>query len=66
MIKSLIDLLGRLFAVTQEYIRQSIQEWIFKSGLSKFCGRQLLKNLKEYHLLYDLLTKFFKGCLPQN
>ena len=29
----------------------------FKSGLSKFCGRQPLKaNFKS----------FFKGCLPQN
>ena len=30
-----------------------------QSGLSKFCGRQPLKNLKGYSLL-------FKGCLPQN
>ena len=31
---------------------------VFKSRLSKFCGRQPLKNLKGYGLL--------KGCLPQN
>ena len=34
---------------------------VSKKGLSKFCERQPLKNLKVYGLL-----KFFKGCLPQN
>ena len=34
---------------------------VLKSRLSKFCGRQPLKNFK---LPYSF--KFFKGCLPQN
>ena len=38
---------------------------VFNSGLSKFFGRQPLKNLKGYGLL-PYLFKFFKGCLPQN
>ena len=31
-------------------------EWdkVFKSGLSKFCGRQTLKNLKGYGLLKQI------------
>ena len=35
---------------------------VFKSGLSKFCGRQSLKKFlsRPYHL------KFIKGCLPKN
>ena len=33
---------------------QSIQE--FKSGLSKFCGRQPLKNLKGYGLLKQTIS----------
>ena len=40
---------------------------IFNRGLSKFCGREPLKNFKGHDLLsrpYPL--KFFKGCLPQN
>ena len=39
---------------------------VFKIGLSKFCGRQPLKNLKGYSLLKQtiLLQIFFKGCLP--
>ena len=32
---------------------------IFKSGLSKFCGGQPLKDLRCPSI-------FFKGCLPQN
>ena len=36
-------------------------EQIFKNGPSKTCGRQPLKNLKEY----GLLKQSFKGCLPQ-
>ena len=39
--------------VTEEY---HIWDKVFKSGLSRFCGRQPLKNLKG----------FLKGCLPQN
>ena len=34
---------------------------MFRGGLSKFCGRQPLKNLKGFGTL-----KFYKGCLPQN
>ena len=34
---------------------------VFKSGLSKFCGRQPLKNLSRPYPF-----KFFKGCFPQN
>ena len=37
-------------------------EKILKNGPSKICGRQPLKNLKEYGLLP---FNFFKGCLPQ-
>ena len=29
----------------------NIREKVFKSGLSKFCGRQPLKHLKGYGLL---------------
>ena len=36
---------------------------VFKSGLSKFCGRQPLKNFKGCR---PYSFKFFKGCLPQN
>ena len=36
--------------------RNQIWDKAFKSGLSKFCGRQPLRNP----------FKFFKGCLPQN
>ena len=36
---------------------------VFKNGPSKICGRQPLKNLKWYGLLYHF--KFFKGWLPQ-
>ena len=36
-------------------------EQIFKNGPSKTCGRQPLKNLKEY----GLFKQSFKGCLPQ-
>ena len=35
-----------------------IWDKIFKSGPSKICGRQPLKNLK-------FLFRFLKGCLPQ-
>ena len=38
-----------------------ISDKVSKKGLSKFCERQPLKNLKVYGLF-----KFFKGCLPQN
>ena len=34
---------------------------VFKNGPSRICGRQPLKNLKGYGLLF----KIFKGCLPQ-
>ena len=40
---------------------KDICDKIFKSGSSKICGRQSLKNLKER--LYSF--KFFKGCPPQ-
>ena len=33
---------------------QSIQ--VFKGGLSKFCGRQSLKNLKVYGLLKQIIS----------
>ena len=33
----------------------------FKNGPSKICGRQPLKHLKRYGLLF----KYFKTCLPQ-
>ena len=34
----------------------------FKNGLSKICGRQPLKNLKD---IVCYLFKFSKGCLPK-
>ena len=34
---------------------------VFKGGLSKFCGKRPLKNLKQ-----TISLQFFKGCLPQN
>ena len=40
------------------YMRQSIQE----SALSKFCGRQPLKNLKGYRLLLKLCYRFPQRC----
>ena len=44
-----------------------IWDKVFKNGLGKICGRQPLKNLKEYDLLKQTIQpfKFFKGCLPQ-
>ena len=43
-----------------------IQDKVFKSGLSKFCGRQPSKNLNGYGLLQPLSNfKFLKGCLPE-
>ena len=39
---------------------------VFKSGPSKICRRQPLKNLKDMVCLSrPYLFKFFKGCLPQ-
>ena len=39
---------------------------VFKSGLSKFWGRQPLKTFNGYGLLQTIYLDFFKGCLPQN
>ena len=39
---------------------------VFKNGPSKTCGRQPLKNLKEYGPLKQTIPlQIFKGCLPQ-
>ena len=40
---------------------------VFKSGPSKICGRQPLKNLKGYMVCLSKLYpfKFVKGCVPQ-
>ena len=38
---------------------ETFHDKVFKTGLSKICGRQPLKNLRGYGLF-----KFFKGCLP--
>ena len=47
--------------------QQYIWDKVFKSELSKFCGRQSLKNLKGYGLLKQTISlQFFKGCRPQN
>ena len=35
-----------------------IWDKLFKSGLSKFCGRQPLKNLKGYDLLKQIIISF--------
>ena len=44
-----------------------IWDKVFKSGLSKFCGRQHLKKFKGYGLLKQTISlEFFKGCLPLN
>ena len=40
-----------------------ICDTVFKSGLSKFCGRQPFKG---YPLSRPYPLNFFKGCLPQN
>ena len=37
-------------------IHTHIWDKVFKSALSKFCGRQLLKNLKEYGLLKQIIS----------
>ena len=36
-----------------------MRDKVFKCGLSKFCGRQPLKSLRDPSM-------FFKGCVPQN
>ena len=44
-----------------------ILDKVFRSGLSKFCGRQPLKKFKHMVCLSEPYpSKFFKGCLPQN
>ena len=47
------------------YIKTEHDKWdkVFKIGLSKFCGRQPLKNLKGSR---SYPFKFLKGYLPQN
>ena len=48
------------------YFVRNMWDEVFKSGPSKFCGRQPLKYLKGYGLLSRPYPfKFFKGCLPQ-
>ena len=37
-------------------IIEDIWDKVFKSGLSKFCGRQPLKNLKGYGLLQQTIS----------
>ena len=53
-------------------LRDNIWDKVFKNGPSKICGRQPIKNLKEYSLVRGLVClsrpypfKFFKGCLLQ-
>ena len=67
----LFELRQKLKDLHNEVIFQAFMEvlygTVFKSGLSKFCGRQSLKNFIKYGLLkrpYPL--KFFKDCLSQN
>ena len=44
-----------------------IWDKVFRSGLSKFFGRQPLKIFKDMVCLSGPYpSKFFKGCLPQN
>ena len=47
------------------YHINSNQIWgeVFTNGPSKICGRQSLKNLKEYG--GGFLKEFERGCLPQ-
>ena len=40
-------------------IYKIIWDKVFKSGLSRFCGRQPLKNFKQ-------TISLVKDCLPQN
>ena len=49
-------------------MKSNSDKWakVFKSGLSKFCGRQPLKNLKGYGFNWLYTLKFFKGSLRQN
>ena len=59
--------------IYSENIESKVMDKVFKSGESKICGRQPLKNLKGYGLLTrDMVClgrpypfKFFKGCRPQ-
>ena len=45
----------------------NIKGKVFKSGPSKICRRQPLKNFKVYGLLSRLyILKLFKDCLPQS
>ena len=39
-----------------ECLHKYIRDKVFKNGLSKICGRQPLKNLKEYDLLGSFLN----------
>ena len=57
--------LGQAIVNRQEL--HSCDKWdkVFKNRPSKICGRQPLKNFKEYGLLEADFFKFFKGCLPQ-
>ena len=49
------------------YMKENLIHWylsskinwdiVFKSGLSKFCGRQPLKNLKGYSLIKQIISR---------
>ena len=64
--RAMFNIGRRLFVIVSLQItvnnnHYDIWDKVFRSGLSKFCGRQSLRSFKGYGLL-----KIFKGCLPQN
>ena len=52
------------YTVKNLFFCTCIRDKVFKSGPSKICGRQPLKNLKRYGLP-EADFKYFKGCLPK-
>ena len=62
-----IVLFSRSFFLSFCNIYKVIWDKVFKSGLSKFCGRQHLKNVQGYDLFKKTISlEIFKDCCPQN
>ena len=47
---------------TQQKVKEELGK-VLKNGLSKVCGRQPLKNLKGYNLLFHILVSLFSFIL---
>ena len=61
------ETLGDLPDFTEAILFCNKWDKVFKSGLSKFYGRQSLKNFKGYGLLKQTISlQFFKGCPLQD